>query len=128
MTRLEGRVAIGVGCDVSRAENAAVATSKASGKESWGACAAQRYGYGYGKSLNVSSASALGNRGQVNHSAAACLSVEVDAFRQSAADHTPVRRIGQPEDIAAAAAFLCSDEPSFISGQTIDVDGGAKLS
>ena len=39
----------------------------------------------------------------------------------------PVRRVGYPEDIAAAAAFLCSDEASYITGQTLYVDGGAKL-
>ena len=32
-----------------------------------------------------------------------------------------------PEDIAAAAAFLCSDEASYITGQTLYVDGGAKI-
>ena len=40
---------------------------------------------------------------------------------------TPVRRVGYPEDIAAAAAFLCSDEASYITGQTLYVDGGAKV-
>ena len=39
----------------------------------------------------------------------------------------PVRRVGEPADIAAAAAFLCSDEASYITGQTLYVDGGAKL-
>ena len=34
---------------------------------------------------------------------------------------------GFPEDIAAAAAFLCSDEASYITGQTLYVDGGATL-
>jgi len=36
----------------------------------------------------------------------------------------PVGRIGQPDDIAAAVAFLCSDEASFITGSTLIVDGG----
>jgi 3-oxoacyl-[acyl-carrier protein] reductase len=35
--------------------------------------------------------------------------------------------VGQPADIAAVAAFLCSDEASFITDQTLYVDGGAKL-
>ena len=37
---------------------------------------------------------------------------------------TPVRRIGRPEDIAAAAVWLCSDEASWITGQALVVDGG----
>ncbi len=36
----------------------------------------------------------------------------------------PVRRVGQPEDIAAAISFLCSDEASFITGHPLVVDGG----
>jgi 3-oxoacyl-[acyl-carrier protein] reductase len=38
-----------------------------------------------------------------------------------------VRRVGYPDDIAAAVAFLCSDEASYITGQTLYVDGGAKV-
>jgi 2-hydroxycyclohexanecarboxyl-CoA dehydrogenase len=37
---------------------------------------------------------------------------------------TPVRRAGRPEDIAAACAFLVSDEASYITGQIIGVNGG----
>ena len=120
----------------------------------------------YGKIVNLSSVSALGNRGQANYSAAkmgiqgftrtlgielgpfgvnanaiapgfiatemtdataARLGVSVDDFRAAAAQANPVRRVGHPEDIAAAAAFLCSDEASYITGQTLYVDGGAKL-
>jgi 3-oxoacyl-[acyl-carrier protein] reductase len=53
--------------------------------------------------------------------------MEPEAYREAAAAATPVRRVGHPEDIAATAAFLCSDEASFITGQTLYVDGGAKL-
>ena len=37
---------------------------------------------------------------------------------------TPLGRVGMPEDIAAAVAFLCSDDASFITGQWLAVDGG----
>jgi len=40
------------------------------------------------------------------------------------AARTPVRRIGRPEDIAAACAFLVRDEASYITGQVIGVNGG----
>lgn len=39
----------------------------------------------------------------------------------------PMNRLGQPQEIAAAIAFLVSDAASFITGQTLFVDGGASL-
>jgi acetoacetyl-CoA reductase len=36
----------------------------------------------------------------------------------------PANRIGQPEDIAAAVSFLCSDDAAWITGQTLSVNGG----
>jgi 3-oxoacyl-[acyl-carrier protein] reductase len=120
----------------------------------------------YGKILNLSSVSALGNRGQANYSAAKMgiqgltrtlgielgpfgvnanavapgfiatemtdatarrLKMEPEELRRFNAEANPVRRVGEPADIAAAAAFLCSDEASYITGQTLYVDGGAKL-
>jgi 3-oxoacyl-[acyl-carrier protein] reductase len=120
----------------------------------------------YGKILNLSSISALGNRGQANYSAAKAgvqgftrtlalelgpfgvnvnaiapgfiatemtdetarrLKMDVDEFRRLNAEANPVKRVGFPEDIAAAAAFLCSDEASYITGQTLYVDGGGKI-
>ena len=48
-------------------------------------------------------------------------------YREARRGGNPVRRVGHPEDIAATAAFLCSDEASFITGQTLYVDGGAKV-
>ena len=58
---------------------------------------------------------------------AARVGLSVEDFRAAAAERNPVRRVGFPEDIAATAAFLCSDEASYITGQTLLVDGGAKL-
>jgi 3-oxoacyl-[acyl-carrier protein] reductase len=52
------------------------------------------------------------------------IGMEPDAFRAAAAEQIPVRRVGLPEDIAAAVAFLAADESSFISGQTIQINGG----
>ena len=37
---------------------------------------------------------------------------------------TPVRRAGTPEDVAAACAFLCSDDAGYVTGQAIGVNGG----
>ena len=54
-------------------------------------------------------------------------SIPVDELRKLNAESNPVRRVGYPADIAAAAAFLCSDEASYITGQTLYVDGGARL-
>jgi 2-hydroxycyclohexanecarboxyl-CoA dehydrogenase len=39
----------------------------------------------------------------------------------------PMRRLGQPEDIAAAVAFLASDRAGFITGQTLSVSGGLTM-
>ena len=39
-------------------------------------------------------------------------------------NRTPVRRVGRPEDIAAACAFFVSDEASYITGQILGVNGG----
>ena len=52
------------------------------------------------------------------------MGVDYEAFKLGAASQIPLRRVGQPEDIASVIAFLCSDESSFVSGQTIYVRGG----
>jgi 3-oxoacyl-[acyl-carrier protein] reductase len=38
--------------------------------------------------------------------------------------HTPLRRIGLPEDVADVVLFLASDASRFMTGQTVYVDGG----
>ena len=120
----------------------------------------------YGKIVNLSSVSALGNRGQANYAAAkmgiqgftrtlgielgpygvnvnaiapgfiatdmtdataARVGMSVEDFRAAAADGNPVKRVGTPADIAAVAAFFCSDEASYVTGQVLYVDGGATL-
>jgi len=43
---------------------------------------------------------------------------------KAAGDRHPMKRIGAPEDAAAMAAFLLSNEASWITGQVIGVDGG----
>jgi NAD(P)-dependent dehydrogenase (short-subunit alcohol dehydrogenase family) len=43
------------------------------------------------------------------------------------ASSPPMGRLGEPEDIAEAAAFLCSETASWITGQTLVVDGGALI-
>ena len=47
-----------------------------------------------------------------------------DRDRKVAADASPFKRVGEPEDIAAAAVFLASDEARWITGQEIGVGGG----
>jgi 3-oxoacyl-[acyl-carrier protein] reductase len=117
----------------------------------------------FGRVVNLSSSSALGNRGQANYSTAkaglqgftktlaielgqfgitvnaiapgfivtdmtaataARIGVDFADFQKAAAERIPVRRVGQPEDIANLASFLASEGAGFISGQVIYVAGG----
>lgn len=125
---------------------------------------AQRYmvANGYGKIVNLSSTSALGNRGQVNYSAAKAglqgftktlaielgpkginvnaiapgfietemtkataerLGITLEQMSQAIIGQLAIKRAGQPQDIANVAAFLCSDEASYVTGQVIYVAG-----
>jgi len=47
-----------------------------------------------------------------------------DAARARIGSHLPLHRLGQPEEVAATAVWLCSDQASFITGATIPIDGG----
>jgi len=117
----------------------------------------------YGRIVNTSSSSALGNRGQANYSAAkaglqgftktlakelgqfgitanavapgfiatdmtaataARVGMGFEEFQAAAASQIPVRRVGQPDDIAHVISFLVSEGAGFVSGQVIYVAGG----
>ena len=117
----------------------------------------------YGRIVNLSSSSALGNRGQVNYSAAkagmqgftktlaielgpfgvtanavapgfivtdmtaataARIGVGFEDFQNARAQEIPVRRVGQPADVANVISFLASEGAGFVSGQVIYVAGG----
>jgi len=47
-------------------------------------------------------------------------------FKEICARH-PIGRIGKPEEIAAVAAYLASNESGFITGQAIAIDGGSTM-
>jgi NAD(P)-dependent dehydrogenase (short-subunit alcohol dehydrogenase family) len=49
-----------------------------------------------------------------------------EEHQRIAAESIPVRRVGQPEDIAHAASFFASPEAGFVSGQVLYVDGGPR--
>jgi 3-oxoacyl-[acyl-carrier protein] reductase len=55
---------------------------------------------------------------------AARIGVEFGEFQKAAATQIPVRRVGQPEDVAHVASFLASEGAGFVSGQVIYVAGG----
>jgi len=50
--------------------------------------------------------------------------LELPGARERLLEHTPLRRLAQPEDIAAVVRFLLSDDAAYISGTSIVVDGG----
>jgi NAD(P)-dependent dehydrogenase (short-subunit alcohol dehydrogenase family) len=92
--------------------------------------------YGVSKSaligLTVQLAAELAPRVRVNAIAPAVVKTRFAAAlyekdEEGAAAAYPLGRLGEPADIAAAAAFLASDDSSWITGQTLVIDGGAGL-
>ncbi|GIH67309.1 glucose 1-dehydrogenase [Microbispora siamensis] len=118
-----------------------------------------------GAIVNLSSRSALGNRGQANYSAAkagiqgltATMAIELGPYgirvnavapgyvatpmteatavrlgvtpeehQAAMAQAVPLRRVGQPTEIASVVAFFASDDASYVTGQTLYVNGGPR--
>ncbi len=52
------------------------------------------------------------------------IGMDYETMKQAVAATIPLGRVGQPEDVAAAIAFFCSEEASFITGQTLYISGG----
>ena len=89
-------------------------------------CASKAGVIGMTKSL----AKELGGRGiTVNAVAPGYIATDMtaalpDAAREAMLSTIPAGRAGTPEDVAAAVAFLASDEAAYITGQVLSVDGG----
>ncbi len=47
-------------------------------------------------------------------------------YQKLASEQTPLRRVGQPEEVASVIAFLASEEASYVSGQTLYINGGGR--
>lgn len=62
------------------------------------------------------------------HRARGLSEAEVQAFLDSLGEQHPLRRVGQPDDIAAAIAYLASDDAVWVTGSTLVVDGGFSVS
>jgi 2-hydroxycyclohexanecarboxyl-CoA dehydrogenase len=50
-----------------------------------------------------------------------------ERLKQAMISSTALRRIGQPEEVAATIAYLASDDASFVTGQTVNVSGGLSM-
>jgi 3-oxoacyl-[acyl-carrier protein] reductase len=72
----------------------------------------------------------LGSRGiRVNAVAPGYIATELtnvlsEEIRGAILANTPLGRLGEPEDVAGAVRFLCSDEAAFVTGEVLLVDGG----
>ena len=54
------------------------------------------------------------------------MGVSFDQFMEAVAEQVPLKRVGQPEDVAGTIAYLCSEDASYVSGQVIYVAGGPR--
>jgi NAD(P)-dependent dehydrogenase (short-subunit alcohol dehydrogenase family) len=79
-------------------------------------------------------AALLGGRGiRVNAVVPGVVEIDMSNFARTEAgrDYTlgiqALKRVAQPDDIGGIVAFLASDEARWITGDTVDVDGGSKL-
>jgi 3-oxoacyl-[acyl-carrier protein] reductase len=52
------------------------------------------------------------------------MGVPFDTFQEAVSEGVPLRRVGEPEDVAGTIAYLCSDDASYVSGQIIYIRGG----
>jgi 3-oxoacyl-[acyl-carrier protein] reductase len=57
---------------------------------------------------------------------AARIGVPFDQFMEHVANEVPLRRVGQPEDVAGLITYLCSEDAGYVSGQVIYVAGGPR--
>lgn len=53
--------------------------------------------------------------------------VQGDEFAKNIAPNIPMRRAGEPEEVAAMTAFMCLPAASYVTGQTICVDGALSV-
>jgi meso-butanediol dehydrogenase/(S,S)-butanediol dehydrogenase/diacetyl reductase len=64
---------------------------------------------------------------QIDADRARLLGLQPGEAMASFVDSIPLRRAGTPEDIAAAVAFFCSPDAEYVTGQTLNVDGGYEM-
>jgi acetoacetyl-CoA reductase len=100
---------------------------------------------GFGRIVNISSINGQkGQMGQVNYSAAKGVTVNAicpgyiatemvmavpkDVLEKAILPQIPVRRLGQPEEIARCVVFLVADEAGFVTGSTLSANGGQIMS